>query len=54
MNKEIPHSAMNMEWRYFKQRLFFGAVRLSALVITFALLGILAYILANGFRAITL
>jgi len=53
MNEEIPHSAMKMKWRYFKQRLFFGAVRLSALVITFALLGILAYILANGFRAIT-
>ena len=53
MNEKIPHSAMNMKWRYFKQKLFFGAVRLSALVITLALLGILAYILANGFRAIT-
>jgi phosphate transport system permease protein len=53
MNEKILHSAMNMKWRYFKQRLFFGAVRLSALVITLALLGILAYILANGFRAIT-
>ncbi|MDO9228895.1 MAG: phosphate ABC transporter permease PstA [Syntrophales bacterium] len=42
-----------MRSRYFKQRLFFGAVRLSALVITLALLGILAYILAHGFRAIT-
>ncbi|MBU0651894.1 MAG: phosphate ABC transporter permease PstA [Proteobacteria bacterium] len=42
-----------MRSRYFKQRLFFGAVRLSALLITLALLGILAYILANGFRAIT-
>jgi phosphate transport system permease protein len=44
---------LSMRSRYFKQRLFFGAVRLSALVITLALLGILAYILANGFRAIT-
>jgi phosphate transport system permease protein len=43
----------SMRSRYFKQSLFFGAVRLSALVITLALLGILAYILANGFRAIT-
>jgi phosphate transport system permease protein len=43
----------SMRSRYFKQSLFFGAVRFSALVITLALLGILAYILANGFRAIT-
>lgn len=51
MNGKTFESSMRS--RYFKQRLFFGAVRLSALVITLALLGILAYILANGFRAIT-
>jgi phosphate transport system permease protein len=51
MNGETFKSSMRS--RYFKQNLFFGAVRLSALVITLALLGILAYILANGFRAIT-
>jgi phosphate transport system permease protein len=51
MNGETFKSSMRS--RYFKQSLFFGAVRLSALVITLALLGILAYILANGFRAIT-
>lgn len=51
MNGKTFQSSMRS--RYFKQRLFFGAVRLSALLITLALLGILAYILANGFRAIT-
>lgn len=51
MNGKTFESSMRS--RYFKQRLFFGAVRLSALLITLALLGILAYILANGFRAIT-
>ncbi len=33
-----------MKWRYFKQSIFFGVVRLSALIITLALLGILTYI----------
>jgi phosphate transport system permease protein len=42
-----------MRWRYFKQNLFFGAVSLSALVISCTLLGILAYIFAQGFRAIS-
>lgn len=42
-----------MRWRYFKQRIFFGVVSLSALVITLALLGILAYVFIHGFRAIT-
>jgi phosphate transport system permease protein len=42
-----------MRWRYFKQRIFFGVVSLSALVITLTLLGILAYVFIHGFRAIT-
>jgi phosphate transport system permease protein len=42
-----------MKWRYLQQRIFFGAVRFSALVITLALLGILAFLFANGFRAIS-
>lgn len=43
----------NMRWRYVKQRIFFGVVRLSALLISLALLGILAYIFFHGFRAIS-
>lgn len=42
-----------MKWRYFKQTIFFTVVRLSALAITLSLFGVLAYILINGFRAIT-
>ena len=42
-----------MKWRYVRQGLFFGVVRLSALVITLVLLGIIAFLLVNGFRAIT-
>jgi len=42
-----------LRWRYFKQALFFGMVRLSALIITLTLLGILAYIFVHGFRAIS-
>jgi phosphate transport system permease protein len=42
-----------MKWRYLKQTVFFGVVRLSALVITLSLFGILAYIFFHGFRAIT-
>jgi len=48
---------MNMQsrirWRYFKQTLFFGVVRLSVLIITLTLLGILAYIFIHGYRAIS-
>jgi ABC-type phosphate transport system permease subunit len=51
MNGKTFESSMRS--RYLKQRLFFGAVRFSALLITLTLLGILAYILAHGFRAIT-
>ncbi|MFH1080839.1 MAG: phosphate ABC transporter permease PstA [Pseudomonadota bacterium] len=42
-----------MRWRYVKQKMFFGVVRLSALLICLALLGILAYIFFHGFRAIS-
>lgn len=41
-----------MKWRYFKQALFFGTVRLSALIIALALGGILFYIIVNGIGAI--
>jgi len=42
-----------MKWRYFKQTIFFTVVRLSALVITLSLVGILVYIFFHGFQAIT-
>lgn len=42
-----------MKWRYFKQALFFGTVRLSALVIALALGGILLYIIINGISAVS-
>jgi phosphate transport system permease protein len=42
-----------MQWRYFKQRIFFGLVGLSALVITLTLLGILSYVFIHGYRAIS-
>jgi phosphate transport system permease protein len=41
-----------MRWRYFKEGLFFALVRLSALVITVALGGLLVYIFLNGFRTV--
>ena len=43
----------NLKWRYLKQKIFFGVVRLSVLIISLALFGILAYIFFHGFRAIT-
>jgi len=42
-----------MKRRYLKQSLFFGLVRLSAFLITLALLGIIVFLLYNGFKAIT-
>ncbi|HNZ65486.1 MAG TPA: phosphate ABC transporter permease PstA [Smithella sp.] len=42
----------SMKWRYLKQGLFFVCVRLSALMITFALGGIIFYILYNGISVI--
>lgn len=41
-----------MRWRYFKEGLFFALVRLSALVITVSLGGLLLYIFLNGFRTV--
>ena len=43
----------NLKWRYLKQKIFFGVVRLSVLIISLALLGILAYIFFHGWRAIS-
>ena len=43
----------SMRWRYLKQSLFFGTVRLSALIIVLALGGILFYIIVNGIGAIS-
>ena len=40
-----------MKWRYLRQSLFLVVVRLSALIITLALLGIIVFLLANGFRS---
>jgi phosphate transport system permease protein len=42
-----------MKWRYIKQQLFFGVVRLSALILTIALGGLIFYIVINGFRVIS-
>lgn len=42
-----------MKWRYFKQNIFFGLVRASALIITLALGGIIFYIIYNGISVIS-
>ena len=42
-----------MKGRYLRQSLFFGLVRLSALLITLSLLGIIVFLLVNGYRAIS-
>jgi len=42
-----------MKWRYIKQQLFFGVVRLSALILTIALGSLIFYIVINGFRVIS-
>lgn len=42
-----------MRWRYFKEALFFGLVRLSALIIAGALGGLLFYIVWHGMGAIS-
>lgn len=46
-------STHSMKWRYFRQALFFGVVRLSVLIIALALGGILFYIFVNGIGAIS-
>ena len=42
-----------MKWRYVKQQVFFGLVRLAALILSAALGGLLFYIFINGFRVIS-
>jgi phosphate transport system permease protein len=42
-----------MKWRYIRQRIFFLVLRLAALVITLALLGILAFLFYHGLHAIS-
>ena len=42
-----------MKWRYIRQHIFFLLVRLAALVITSALLGIIAFLFYHGLRAIS-
>ena len=42
-----------MKWRYLKQNLFFGAVRLSAITITAAVVAILVYVFVNGISVIS-
>jgi len=46
-------SISNMKWRYFKQNLFLGVVRLSALIIAVSLGGFLFYIFVNGVGVIS-
>ncbi len=43
-----------MRWRYFKQNVFFGLVRASALIITLALGCIVFYIIYHGWSAISI
>ncbi len=42
-----------MKWRYLKQTLFFGIVRLSFLIIALSLGGLLLYIIINGIGVIS-
>jgi phosphate transport system permease protein len=53
MARETDNSKSSVKWRYFKQKMFFGVVRLSALVIAFSLGGILLHIIINGISAIS-
>jgi phosphate transport system permease protein len=50
---KVENQKSYIKWRYFKQTIFFGVVRLSALIITAALIGILTYIFFHGLRAIS-
>lgn len=42
-----------MKWRYLRQDLFFGLVRLSSFIIVFSLLGMVIFLFYNGFMAVT-
>jgi phosphate transport system permease protein len=48
-----PSKYNSMKWRYFKQNIFFGMVRASALIITLALGGLILYIIVNGISSIS-
>lgn len=48
-----PLKYSSMKWRYFKQNIFFGMVRASALIITLALGGLILYIIVNGISSIS-
>src|SRR5208282_628580 len=50
MDESISSS---MKWRYLKQALFFGIVRLSFLIIALSLGGLLLYIIINGIGVIS-
>jgi phosphate transport system permease protein len=50
MNESMSSS---MKWRYLKQTLFFGIVRLSFLIIALSLGGLLLYIIINGIGVIS-
>ena len=43
----------SLQWRYFKQKIFFGTVRLAALIIVLALGGIIFHIIFNGIGVIS-
>ena len=43
----------NTTWRYIKQKIFFGVVRVLSLILALTLAGILVYIFANGYQAIS-
>jgi phosphate transport system permease protein len=58
IDKELMNGLNNiqnnsMHWRYFKQKLFLGAVRLSTLIIILTLGGILFHIIFNGIGVIS-
>jgi phosphate transport system permease protein len=42
-----------MKWRYVRQGVFFGLVRFASLILAIALAGIIGFLLANGFKAIS-
>ncbi len=53
MNSISKAQNNSMQWRYFKQKLFFSTVRLSALIIVLTLGGIIFHIVFNGIGVIS-
>ncbi len=53
MNSISKVQSNSMQWRYFKQKLFFSTVRLSALIIVLTLGGIIFHIIFNGIGVIS-